>query len=187
MNRVRHGFRRLGVATAAMMVTFVFTASLAGAQQGAATPSADRSFANKAAVGGQAEVELGKLAQERASNDAVRQFGQRMATDHGKANDELMQLAKNKNLTLSTDLDAKHKQLRDKLAKQSGNAFDRAYMSEMVKDHKNDVAEFKEQAERGKDPDLKAWASQKLPTLQGHLRLAQDIDKQVKSTKSGSR
>jgi putative membrane protein len=186
MNSVRHVLGRWGVGAAAMMVAVVFTAALAGAQQGV-TPSADRTFANKAAVGGQAEVELGKLAQERASNDAVRQFGQRMATDHGKANDELMQLAKSKNLSLSTDLDSKHKQLRDKLAKQSGNAFDKAYMSEMVKDHKNDVAEFKKQAERGKDPELKAWASQQLPTLQEHLRMAQDIDKQVKASKTGSR
>jgi putative membrane protein len=110
-----------------------------------------------------------------------------MATDHGKANEELMQLAKSKNLSLSTELDSKHRQLRDKLAKLSGNAFDRAYMSEMVNDHKHDVAEFKKQAERGKDPDLKSWASQKLPTLQEHLRMAQDVEAQVKAAKSGSR
>ena len=169
------------------MVAVTFTASLAGAQQGTALPAGDRTFAGKAAVGGQAEVELGKLAQERASSDAVRQFGQRMATDHGKANEELVQLAKSKNLPLSTELDSKHRQLRDRLAKLSGNAFDHAYMSEMVKDHKNDVAEFKKQAERGKDPDLKSWASQKLPTLQEHLRMAQDVDSQVKAAKSGSR
>jgi putative membrane protein len=188
MHTARHGLRRTYVtAIIIMMVALGVTGSLASAQQSPAMPTADRTFANKAAVGGQAEVELGKLAQERASNDAVRQFGQRMATDHGKANEELMQLAKSKNLSLATDLDSKHKQLRDKLAKQSGDAFDRAYMSEMVKDHKNDVAEFKKQADRGKDPDLKAWASQKLPTLQEHLRMAQDIEKQVKSTKSGSR
>jgi putative membrane protein len=165
------------------MVAVAFTASLVSAQQSKVLPAGDRSFASKAAIGGQAEVELGKLAQQRASTDAVKQFGQRMATDHAKANEELMQLAQSKNLSLSTELDTKHKQLRDKLAKQSGNAFNRAYMSEMVKDHKNDVAEFKKQAERGKDPDLKAWASQKLPTLQEHLRLAQDVESQVKSAK----
>ena len=59
-------------------------------------------------------------------------------------------------------------------------------MSAMVKDHKTDVAEFKKQAEQGKDPDLKAWASQKLPTLQAHLRLAQELESQVKATTSGS-
>ena len=187
MNTVRHALGRTCVTAAVTMVAVVFTVSLVGAQQKSATLTADRSFANKAAIGGEAEVELGKLAQERASNDAVRQFGQRMAADHGKANDELMQLAKNKNLALPTELDAKHKQLRDKLAKESGNAFDRAYMSEMVKDHKTDVAEFKKQAEHGKDPELKTWASLQLPTLQEHLRMAQDVEKQVKAAKTGSR
>ena len=188
MSTLRGAFGRTFVTVFTMALALAFTASLVGAQQGNVQPSADRTFASKAAMGGQAEVELGKLAQERASNDAVRQFGQRMATDHGKANAELMQMAKIKNLSLSTtELDSRHRQLRDKLAKLSGNAFDRAYMSEMVKDHKKDVAEFKKQAERGKDPELKSWASQKLPTLQEHLRMAQEVEGQVKAAKSGSR
>src|SRR4029453_11475848 len=140
MSMLSGAFGRTYVTALTMTLALAFTASLVGAQQGNVQPSADRTFASKAAMGGQAEVELGKLAQERASNDAVRQFGQRMATDHGKANDELMQMAKIKNLSLSTELDSKHRQLRDKLAKLSGTAFDRAYMSEMVKDQKQDVA-----------------------------------------------
>jgi putative membrane protein len=195
MSMLKHTFGRTSVIAVTLVMAMVFTASLVGAQQkaqqqqqqGAALPAADRAFANKAAVGGQAEVELGKLAQERASNDAVRQFGQRMAADHGKANQELMQLAQTKNLSLTTELDSKHRQLRDKLAKLQGNAFDKAYMNEMVKDHKTDVAEFKKQADRGKDPELKSWASQTLPTLQEHLRMAQDLDNQVKSSKSSSK
>jgi putative membrane protein len=187
MNTRRSVFGRTYIAIITMALAMAFMTSLAGAQQSNALPSADRAFASKAAMGGQAEVELGKLAQERASRDAVRQFGQRMATDHGKANGELMQMAKSKNLSLATELDSKHRQLRDKLAKLSGDAFDRAYMSEMVKDHKKDVADFKKQAEGGKDPELKAWASQMLPTLQDHLRLAQEVESQVKATKAGSR
>ena len=175
-----------GIVAVGAVLAVALTAPPAGAQPRSGLAGGDRTFAGKAATGGVAEVELGKLARERASNDAVRQFGRRMAADHGTANDELMQLAKSKNLSLSTDLDIKSRQLRDRLARLSGNAFDRAYMSAMVKDHKTDVAGFKKQAEQGKDPDLKAWASQKLPTLQAHLRLAQELDSQVKATTSGS-
>jgi putative membrane protein len=156
------------------------------AAQGGTLLAGDRDFVGKAANGGIAEVELGKLARSRGSNDAVRQFGQRMVTDHGKANDELMQIAQAKNLSLSRELDTRHRHLRDRLVKLSGNDFDRAYTSETVKDHRKDVAGFKKQAIQAKDPDLRAWAAQKLPTLQEHLRLAEALDAQVKTVKSGS-
>jgi putative membrane protein len=139
----------------AMVLALMLGVTGVAAQPRGSLAGGDRDFAGRAASGGVAEVALGKLAQERASNDAVRQFGQRMATDHGKANKELLQMAESKGVSLSTELDSRHKQVRDKLAKLSGNAFDRAYMSEMVKDHKNDVAEFKKQADKGKDPQLK--------------------------------
>ena len=150
----------------------------ADAQSGkAATP--DVAFAKEAALGGMAEVELGNLAKERASNSDVKQFGDRMATDHSKANDELKQWAQQKNITLPTTLDAKHKATRDRLAKLSGDAFDRAYMSDMVMDHQHDVAAFKRESTSGKDADLKAWAGKTLPTLQDHLKMAKDTATKV--------
>jgi len=130
-------------------------------------------FMREAAIGGMAEVELGRLATEKASNDQVKQFGQRMVTDHEKANTELKALAQKKGITLPADLDSKHKQTVDKLSKLSGAAFDRAYMDEMRKDHKKDVSEFKQQASSGSDPELKAWASTTLPTLQEHMQMAE--------------
>jgi putative membrane protein len=135
--------------------------------------SADHHFVTEAAVGGMAEVELGKLASEKGSSDQVKQFGQRMVTDHGKANDELKTLAQSKNITLPTDLDAKHKATRDRLAKMSGEAFDRAYMQEMLADHRKDVSEFRKESQSGKDPEIKAWAAKTLPTLEEHLTMAQ--------------
>jgi putative membrane protein len=81
----------------------------------------------KAASGGKAEVELGRLASERGTSDAVKQFAQRIVTDHGKADEELTQLAQRPGIALPSDLDAKHKQLIDRLAKLSGAEFDRAY------------------------------------------------------------
>jgi len=148
-------------------------------------PSGDRKFVTEALKGGMAEVELGKLATERASNDAVKQFGKRMADDHAKAADELKKLAQEKGLNPPAELDAKHAKLRDKLAKLSGAEFDRAYVNEMVKDHKKDVKEFQKEAKSGKDADVKGFASNTLPTIEEHLRLAQQVHDTVKGKKAG--
>jgi len=155
----------------------------AGAQPGTAkAASPDEAFAKEAAIGGMAEVELGNLAKEKAASSDVKQFGERMVTDHSKANDELKQWAQQKNVTLPAELDAKHKALRDKLAKLSGDAFDKAYMREMVTDHQHDVAAFRRESTSGKDPDLKAWAGKTLPTLQDHMKLAQATATKVGAT-----
>jgi len=142
----------------------------------------DTTFVTKAARGGMAEVELGKLATEKASNDEVKKFGQRMVDDHGKANDELKALAQQKNMTVPSDLSAKDKALRDRLSKLSGAAFDRAYMHAMVTDHRADVNEFRVQSQSGKDAEVKAFAAKTLPTLEEHLRMAQDASKSVVGT-----
>jgi putative membrane protein len=140
---------------------------------------ADMSFAKEAAIGGMAEVELGTLAKQNASSADVKQFGDRMVTDHGKANDELKQWASENNITLPTQLDAKHKALRDRLSKLNGDAFDKAYMRAMLSDHKEDVAKFRKESTSASNPDLKAWAGKTLPTLEDHLKLAQDTASKV--------
>ena len=139
----------------------------------------DEHFVMDAARGGMVEVELGKLATEKASSADVKKFGQRMVDDHGKANDELKTLAQNKQIMLPASADPKHKAKIDRLSKLAGDAFDRAYMTEMLKDHRKDVAAFKMESTSGKDPDIKAWASKTLPTLEEHLKLAQDTNKAV--------
>lgn len=149
--------------------------------------AADQSFVKKAAAGGMAEVELGKLATEKASNDDVKKFGQRMVDDHGKANDQLKQLANQKGISVPSDLEAKDKALKDRLSKLSGTQFDHAYMKNMVRDHTKDVAEFRKESKSAKDDDLKNFASQTLPTLEDHLKQAKSIgpkeDKQAMSEK----
>jgi putative membrane protein len=95
----------------------------------------------------------------------VKQFAQRMVTDHGKANEQLTQLAQQKGIALPTDMDAKHKYLIDRLSKLSGAEFDRAYSREVLR---ADVKEFQHQFKSGKDADVKAWAAQTLPVLQEH-------------------
>jgi len=162
-------------------------ANTASMQSAAKVSSADKSFVEKAAIGSMAEVQMGRLAQQKAGSDQVKQFGTRMVDDHSKANDDLKQVASHKGITLPSDLDAKHKNKMAKLEKLSGAQFDRAYMDDMVSDHKKDVAEFEKQSKSGHDADIKGFASKTLPTLQEHLKLAQSADAAVKGKKSASR
>ncbi|MBV9443257.1 MAG: DUF4142 domain-containing protein [Acidobacteriaceae bacterium] len=131
--------------------------------------SPDTAFAIKAAQGGLAEVKLGQLAVEKAANPDVKAFGQQMVDDHTKANDQLKSVAQGENMTLPADLDAKQQAMYDKMSKMSGADFDKAYVKDMVKDHEEDVKEFKKESTNGKDPQIKSFATQTLPVLQGHL------------------
>jgi putative membrane protein len=145
--------------------------------------AADSTFAQKAAQGGMAEVKLGELAKDHASNQAVKTFGQRMVDDHTKANDELKSIAGKKGITLPSDLDSKDQATYDRLSKLNGAEFDRAYITDMVKDHRTDVSEFRRESEQGQDPDLKSFAGKTLPTLEEHLKLAESAERDVRSGK----
>ena len=169
-----HGAMALAAAMAACLA--IPTPSAArmdgkGAHAKAGTP---QQFIKEAAAGGMAEVKLGELAEQNAHSDAVKSFGKRMRDDHSQANSELAQLAAQKNVTLPKNVDAKSKATYDRLAKLKGADFDRAYMSAMLQDHRHDVAEF-ESAAKSSDPDVQAFASKTLPTLQSHLEEAQQI------------
>jgi len=141
----------------------------------------DSKFVMDAAVGGMTEVELGKLATQKASDDSVKQFGQKMVDDHTKANDQLKEVASKENITLPSSLDAKHQARVDKLSKMSGASFDRAYVRDQLKDHIEDVAEFKKESQNGSDPAVKQFASTTLPTLEEHLSMVKDLSKKEKS------
>lgn len=129
----------------------------------------DAEFAVKAASGGMMEVELGRMAQEKSQNQAVKDFGAMMVKDHSKANEELKALAASKNIILPATLGEDHQKHVDELAKLSGKEFDKKYVSMMVDDHKEDVDDFKEAAVSAKDPEIKAFAEKTVPTLQEHL------------------
>jgi putative membrane protein len=146
----------------------------------------DGKFFKEAAQGGLAEVALGQLAVDKAESEAVKNFGQRMVTDHGNANQELQTLAASEGVTLPTDMGKEHKALLKKLSGMSGAEFDKAYMKEMIKDHKKDVSAFKKEAEQGKDEDVKNWAAKTLPTLQEHHTLAQTTQSQINMTGSAA-
>lgn len=143
----------------------------------------EREFMQKTAMAGLAEVELARLAQDKAASDAVKQFAQRMAQDHQKANDELKQLAAAKGVSLPTALDKKHAGQKEKLAKLSGVAFDKEYMDHQVDDHSKTVNAFERQARDGKNTDLTAWAAKTLPVLREHLQLARSVEDAAKARK----
>jgi len=136
-------------------------------------------FATNAAQGGMAEVELGRLATQRAGDVSVREFGARMVADHGRANSELKSIAGQKGIQLPTELNSAQKSEMDKLSKMSGAEFDKEYMSAMLKDHETDVKDFDTQAKEGNDPEIKAFAGKTLPTLQQHLQMAQQAAQKV--------
>ena len=106
---------------------------------------------------------------------AGKSIGEMMVTDHAKANANLTKVATAKGVKLPDKLDKKHAMMVDKMTKLSGKEFDTAYVSEMVEDHKKDVAEFEKAANELSDPDLKAFAKETLPTLKKHLEKIEQI------------
>jgi putative membrane protein len=140
----------------------------------------DKEFATKAAQGNMSEVSLGSMAAQKGESADVKTFGNRMVNDHGKALDELKQLAQNKGLTLPTDVSADQKATADKLSKYSGKQYDKAYADTMADDHEKDVKEFEKASKDAKDPDLKAWAAKVLPVIQDHLKMAKAMKDKLK-------
>jgi putative membrane protein len=148
-----------------------------GNNSAASTPvnEDDSKFAVKAASGGMMEVQLGELAQQKASSPRVKAFGAMMVRDHTKANDELKSLAGMKNITLPPSPGEDHMDHIKNLSKKSGKEFDKDYMKMMVDDHKDDIDAFEKAGNNGKDADIKAFASKTLPVLRTHLDSAKAV------------
>ncbi len=140
----------------------------------------DAKFAVEAANGGMTEVELGKLAQIKASSPAVRDFGKMMVDDHSMANMEMKELAKSKRIVLPDSIGKEEKALKEELAGKTGAAFDKAYVDAMVEDHEHDIAEFQEAAHKVKYPEMKAMIDKSLPMLRKHLAAIEKIKAQMK-------
>ncbi|MBB6609419.1 DUF4142 domain-containing protein [Pontibacter sp. Tf4] len=132
-------------------------------------------FMTEAASGGMMEVELGRMAEQKAQHADVKSFGQMMVTDHTKANDELKALAASKNIMLPDSMGRDHMDHVAELRDKTGADFDKAYMKLMVEDHQEDIDEFEEAARDLQDADAKAFASKTLPVLQKHHERAKQI------------
>jgi len=147
----------------------------------------DKKFVKDAVMGGLTQVELGKLAAQKGSSDAVKQFGQQMVDDHTKANDELKSVASAQSFDIPASLDSKHQALVNKLSKLSGPAFDKAYTKNMVKDHEQDLREFQNEAQNGNNQAVKEFAGKALPILKEHLAMAKDMNNPKAATNSADR
>jgi putative membrane protein len=139
----------------------------------------DRVFVHAAAIGGMAEVEFGKLAQEKRQNEAVKEFGRRMVDDHSKANDRLAGLAKDDGIPVPDELDQEHKAMRDRLTAASCVEFDLAYIAGQVADHQKTAQLLEHEIGSGQDLELIGFASDTLPVVLQHLRAAQEIQAEL--------
>jgi putative membrane protein len=150
-----------------------------------------KAFVNDLTIAGMAEVQLGKLAAERAANPDVKAFGQMMVKDHTQAGNELKPIAAQLNIPQPTQLDQKHKDLADKLSKLQGAEFDREYINAMVMGHQEVAAKLRTRVEHKAVPHegaasaaageqkLTQWSAMALPTVQKHLERAQELQKKV--------
>jgi putative membrane protein len=150
---------------AALAMSLALTASVALAED-----NPDATFYKKAAEGGMAEVELGKLAQDKSPTTSVKEFGAMMVADHSAANDKLEAIAAKKNIKLPASPSVGQMATKTKLEVLSGNTFDKSYIKGMVEDHQEDIKEFQTEATSGQDADAKAYAAATLPILKAHLK-----------------
>lgn len=139
-----------------------------------------REFMNKAAVAGMAEVHMGEMASQKATNARVKSFGEMMVKDHTAANNDLKSVAGTKNVTLPTAMDEEHQKAMADIDKETGAKWDKAYMKHMVDGHEKVIKNFEDASKNATDPDVKNFATQKLPTLKMHLDSAKAIHKALK-------
>jgi putative membrane protein len=158
----------LALVIGAMSLAGSATAETTPTSEGSSLSAKDKTFMKKAAKGGMTEVTMGKMAEQNAQSDDVKSFGKRMVTDHSKANDELKSIASKKGVELPS---------KEHSFKWTS---DKAYMDMMVKDHEKDLAEFKEEASNGSDPDVKKFADDTAKIVQEHLDLAKETQGKLK-------
>ena len=144
---------------------------------GVVTDEKSREFLTKAANSGMAEVQLAKMAQQKATIDAVKSFAAMLERDHTAVGDQVKSFASQRNVTLpSTPSDEKQKMVND-MDKMSGKAFDKEFISMMVKGHNDGISLFEDTKANASDVDIKNFADKTLPTLRKHLDSAKAIQK----------
>lgn len=142
--------------------------------------ASDKHFVQEATEDSNAEIALGKLAQEKSNSQDVKQFGERMVTDHTKLNDQMAPVAQQMGLTVSPDqMSPKDQALQTKLQGLSGQQFDQAYSKAMVKNHEEDLKKFKKEVASTKDPTLKQTVEQGEQVISEHLQMAKQMAKQL--------
>jgi len=134
------------------------------------SPADSKQFAMKAAEGGMLEVKLAQLAQQKSQSNEVKELARQLEQDHTQANQQLMQVAKEKNITLPTDLKGECQETYQAFQQLQGKDFDNAFLLHNVKDHLKDIMMFQKEAQNGTDQEIRQWAAQALPKLQQHAQ-----------------
>ena len=141
----------------------------------------DKMFVKKAISGNYNEIDASKMALQKSQNDQVKQYAQKMIDDHQKMLDDLHALAGQENIKFKDEPTSEGKKMAAKLNGLSGGDFDKAYVTGMVKDHKEDVRDFQAEINSGKDQPTKDAAQKSLPVIQDHLQMIQGIQQSMKS------
>ncbi len=137
----------------------------------------DEEFIKAAALSGKTEVELGNLAMQKGARPAVKELGQRMARDHERLNQQLQDIAARLRMQWPQTLDDKHQRIVERFSKMNGGQFDQAFLKDQIQDHEKDMKLFEAKAKNAQEPTLRDFATQALPTLREHLKLAQDAQR----------
>jgi len=144
-------------------------------------PVSDTDFLVKAVTCGTAEVKFAEIAERRASNADVKAFANKMATDHKKCNEKLLEQAKNLKVAVVTGLERDRREIATRLGKLEGQDFDRDYMKQMVEDHEKAISLFESYTKTGSNKELVDFAREALPVLREHLKEAKSICEKIKS------
>ncbi|KAF1041291.1 MAG: hypothetical protein GAK35_03415 [Herbaspirillum frisingense] len=147
-------------------------------------PGKDKNFMVKAAEAGNAEIAASKIALEKTSNPAVKDFAQKMIEQHTQVGDQLKQLASSKDVSLPAEPTVAQRTKIAVLEKLKGNTFDKRYASMIgVSAHKDAVKLFQKASTSAQDPDVKNFAAKTLPGLQEHLQMATELKSKVDASK----
>ena len=141
-----------------------------------AQSKSDQTFITKAIQGNLAEVQMGKLAQQKGQDSRVRDFGKTLEQDHSTNNQKAEALARSLNITPPSAPNAEQKRMYDQMSKLSGDKFDSEFASHMVTDHRKDIAEFSQET-KSSNAQVANYANQTLPDLKKHLQIAEGIAK----------
>jgi putative membrane protein len=155
---------------------------MAGANGMNSGPAMDKAFVKKALEGSMAEVQMGQLALQKSNDDQVKQFAQRMVDDHGKMVDQLKPVAQQMGVKVPDGPSKGQMKNMDKMKGLSGDAFDHAYIKDMVKDHKGDDNDFKLEAQSTQNPQLKQMVMQSDQMIESHLQQIEQIEKSKGTT-----
>ena len=135
----------------------------------------EHKFVHEAAKGGLIEVQMGKLAAQKGQSSSVKQFGDRLMRDHQDANNKLKKIAQKKGITVPQQLEQKDQKMIEHLQSLSGKEFDTAFIQHAVENHQKDIKKYEQQASEGEDPAIRSFASETLPVLREHQRIAQTL------------